>query len=226
MKQLTLSQAVSIEGFLLEKQAQHLSPHTVADYTNAFRKLQAYLGTDVPFAGITADQIKGFLGDLSTPRAPERRGEAAGQGALQQDHPQHPHRALGALDVGGRRGDRQPAPPAPDPPAQAREARDHAFQRGGHEDAAGLPRQTLPRLPRPGKRACDHAVTTALRNRTIILLLLDTGVRASELCGLTIKDADLTNKRILVLGKGTLCEELGVADLPAHCQDAVALPDD
>ncbi len=41
---------------------------------------------------------------------------------------------------------------------------------------------------RPGKRACDHAVTTALRNRTIILLLsyreashLDTGVRASWL---------------------------------------------
>ena len=45
MKQLTLSQA--IEGFLLEKQAQHLSPHTVADYTNAFRKLQAYLVTGV-----------------------------------------------------------------------------------------------------------------------------------------------------------------------------------
>ena len=57
MKQLTLSQA--IEGCLLEKQAQHLSPHTVADYTNAFRKLQAYLGTDVPFAGITADQWAG-----------------------------------------------------------------------------------------------------------------------------------------------------------------------
>lgn len=37
MKQLTLSQ--TIEGFLLEKQAQHLSPHTVADYTNAFRSL-------------------------------------------------------------------------------------------------------------------------------------------------------------------------------------------
>ena len=45
-------------------------------------------------------------------------------------------------------------------------------------------------------------MTTALRNRTIILLLLDTGIRASELCGLAIKDADLTNKRILVLGKG------------------------
>ena len=67
-------------------------------------------------------------------------------------------------------------------------------------------------------------MTTALRNRTIILLLLDTGVRASELCGLTIKDADLTNKRILVLGKGT--QGAGAADLPAHGEDAVALPDD
>ena len=64
MKQLTLSQ--SIEECLLEKQAQQLSPHTVADYTNAFRKLQAYLGDperskaeskDVPFAGIAADQV-------------------------------------------------------------------------------------------------------------------------------------------------------------------------
>jgi hypothetical protein len=49
MKQLILSQA--IEGFLLEKQAQHLNPHTVADYTNAFRKLQACLGLAVFLAG-------------------------------------------------------------------------------------------------------------------------------------------------------------------------------
>ena len=39
---------------------------------------------------------------------------------------------------------------------------------------------------RAGKRICDHAVATALRNRAAhvcayILLLLDTGVRASEL---------------------------------------------
>ena len=147
MKQLTLSQA--IEGFLLEKQAQHLSPHTVADYTNAFRKLQAYLGTDVPFAGITADQIKGFLGDLSTPRAPNGVAKRPVEGALQQDDPQRPHRALGALDVGGRRGDRDPAPPAPDPAAQAREARDHAFQRGGHQDAAGERRALARRTPGP-----------------------------------------------------------------------------
>jgi integrase/recombinase XerD len=40
------------------------------------------------------------------------------------------------------------------------------------------------------------------RDRAIILLLLDTGLRASELCGLELSDIDLANKRLKVLGKG------------------------
>jgi site-specific recombinase XerD len=40
------------------------------------------------------------------------------------------------------------------------------------------------------------------RDRAIIFLLLDTGVRASELCGLDIKDIDLASRKIKVLGKG------------------------
>lgn len=40
------------------------------------------------------------------------------------------------------------------------------------------------------------------RNRSIILLLLDTGLRASELCGLQREDIDLVNRRIKVMGKG------------------------
>ena len=102
MKQLTLSQATAcpavsgIEGFLLEKQAQHLSPHTVADYTNAFRKLQAYLVTDVPLAGITTDQVKGFLGDLSTPRPPAGAAKRPAKG-LSNKTILNIHTALSAL---------------------------------------------------------------------------------------------------------------------------------
>lgn len=38
-------------------------------------------------------------------------------------------------------------------------------------------------------------------------------------------EGHLLGKRILVLGKGTLCEELRAADLHAHGEDAVAVPD-
>jgi len=40
------------------------------------------------------------------------------------------------------------------------------------------------------------------RDSAIILTLLDTGVRISELCGLTIRDVDLDNGVLKVMGKG------------------------
>lgn len=40
------------------------------------------------------------------------------------------------------------------------------------------------------------------RDRTVILLLLDTGMRASELCGLELRDIDIASRHLKVLGKG------------------------
>lgn len=40
------------------------------------------------------------------------------------------------------------------------------------------------------------------RNRAMILLLLDTGARASEICNLQLSDIDLTQRNMKVLGKG------------------------
>jgi integrase/recombinase XerD len=49
----------------------------------------------------------------------------------------------------------------------------------------------------------DHSLGSFERNRAIVLLLLDTGIRASELCDLKIEDLDNRNHRIYVRrGKG------------------------
>lgn len=40
------------------------------------------------------------------------------------------------------------------------------------------------------------------RDRAMILFMVDTGVRVSELCGLKVKDVDMANRRAVVLGKG------------------------
>lgn len=37
----------------------------------------------------------------------------------------------------------------------------------------------------------------------VIYLLIDTGVRISELCGIKLKDVDFVNRKILILGKGS-----------------------
>jgi site-specific recombinase XerD len=71
-----------------------------------------------------------------------------------------------------------------------------------------------PRLPKLKPKALSHAEVKSLlgatsrsrhkrRDRAIIRFLLDTGARASELCGARLGDVDLHTGRIRVLGKGS-----------------------
>lgn len=50
--------------------------------------------------------------------------------------------------------------------------------------------------------APDDATATSLRDRAVIELLYGAGVRVSELCGLNLRDVDLTQCTLRVLGKG------------------------
>jgi site-specific recombinase XerD len=71
---------------------------------------------------------------------------------------------------------------------------------------------------RPGKRECENTRTSSLRDRAIVILLVDTGIRASELCGLTLRDVDFKSHRISVMGKGR--KERHVPISP-RCEQAV-----
>jgi len=48
----------------------------------------------------------------------------------------------------------------------------------------------------------DKKTSEGYRDYTIMLTLLDTGLRVSELCGLNVGDVDLTNGYLRVMGKG------------------------
>lgn len=62
-------------------------------------------------------------------------------------------------------------------------------------------------------RAAAQSSPDPIRNDALLLLLLDTGMRVSELCGLTLGDVDLTHKRCRVLGKGRKERVLPFANL-------------
>lgn len=58
MDSITLTQA--IEGYSLAAHARRLSPRTLADYSNTYRKLHKHLG-DRPIAMITVVQIRRLM---------------------------------------------------------------------------------------------------------------------------------------------------------------------
>ena len=68
--------------------------------------------------------------------------------------------------------------------------------------------------------ACDTSMMIGFRDYTIILLLLDTGIRVAELCGLTLDRvylAVLNEAFIKVMGKGRKEREVGLsADVAQH----------
>lgn len=200
MKPITLSQA--IDRYLAEAQADRLSEHTLADYTNSYRKLQAYLAGEHQLAAITVDDLLGFFADLaSTARAPGGIAPRPARpiGAKQQ---LNIHTGLSALWTWAlRRGYverhivheiRRPKPekPAITPLTQA--------------DLKAILAQCDRSIgyARAGQRITDYQRPTSQRDRAIILLLIDTGIRATELCDLHIRDVDLRNARITVTGKG------------------------
>lgn len=185
---------------LLDQAARRLSPHTVADYTNSLRKLQAFIG-DPELASITADELRRFLADLETPRVPAGVAKRPLQ-ALSKKQCRNIHTGLSAFYTWAVRNSYVSTHlvrliPRPKPEQRAIEP----LTKDEITTLLSACERSR-RYRRAGKRESDHQRTTGVRDRAIILLLLDTGLRASELCGLQIRHYDPKNKRILVFGKG------------------------
>ena len=183
---LTLSQV--IEGYNLAAQARALSVHTIRDYNNTFKQFKKHLGSDPYFSTITKKHIRQFL---------------AAQTHLSNKTLLNYHTGLSALYTWATAE------------GYARDHHMHGIERPRPEQRAIQPiplehiRSMLSVLgqsktyTRPGKRSSTHSTPCANRNRAIILTLLDTGMRASELCGVRIHQVDLDQRKFKVFGKGS-----------------------
>lgn len=199
MKQLTLTQA--IQGFTLACQARQLSANTLRDYNTTFKRFQGFVDDDPLLSDIGPDMVRRFMAWLATPQA---GGGAVARAPrpLSKKTSLNYHTGLSALwawAVTERLVERNVVREVEAPRAE-KPAIVPLSQADVKTLLAACDRSR--EYSRPGKRACDNARPTALRDKTLIFLLLDTGMRASEVCGITARDVDLKNRRVFVMGKG------------------------
>lgn len=163
-----------IEQYLKAKKAQRISPNTIKDYTNAFRKFVHKVGGETLIEKITPNDIIDFLGSCTN---------------VSKKTVLNHHTALSSLwrwaksqRIVEENIVRTVQPPRPE-----------------KREIIPLSRTEVEALFRAAKES-----EFALRDRLILLLLLDTGVRLSELAHIQIGDINLTgDPYIVVFGKGS-----------------------
>jgi len=184
-KKLSLNNIIT--GFLLHAESKRLSPHTIDTYNYAFDKLRAHIDGKTPLKDIKVAELTEFLASLDT---------------LSNKTLLNIHAALStmwnwALRMGYAK--KNPLLKIDRPRPERREVVPLT-----KENVLALLKacnQTRS-YTRPGKAECSNSRPTALRDRAIILTLLDTGMRATELCDLQTADFDTKQRHLVVMGKG------------------------
>lgn len=195
---LRLSQAC--EGMIREKAAIGRSSHTIADYRVSFRKLLMYFEDDPSIASIARKQLVDFFAWLQHEYVSEPDGVAPrGKIRLSPKSIRNIHTNLSALWTWS---------------VQEEFVAENIVStiekpRFSPPEVIPLTKDDLVRL----LGACDKSRTwktrsssasrpTSERDKAIIKLLLDTGIRASELCEILFQDLNLRDHTLIVRGKG------------------------
>jgi len=184
----TLSLSRSIEGFFLEAGARRLSPNTIRFYRAILVRFQKFFDADPLIGAITKADLQRFMISLDHLSKKTALGHHAGLSAL--------WRWALSEELVERNLVREIPAPVPE---------QHTiipFTQVEVKALLGAVDKSMP-YARLGQRECQHSNPEALRNRVIIYLLLDTGIRASELCGLRVRNLDLKARHVTVMGKGS-----------------------
>ena len=179
-RDLLLSQA--IEGFFMARRADGYSPHTLEQYKWALDMLISF--GDKPLRQVNVDDLRAFLAHVQSNPNLSRTSvfhvwksiRAFYKWAESEGLSERPDKLL----TKPRYAHREIQPLS--------EAEIKAILKAIDRTALSKGRRSSFTMPR----------STAHRDRAIVMLLLDTGIRASELCRLTVQDVDLQASTIAV----------------------------
>lgn len=179
----------ALEGYWLARRRE-FSPHTIDDYDRTFKRFAAHIGSQ-PIAEIGARDIHKFLDKVKSRYKLGDKTLANIWTALSsfwtwaEDELKVPHPMRGIVKLPEYR--RPPIEP---------------YTKSEILAMLGATQQTATWRTRTGRRTTSKR-PTALRDYTIIVVLLDTGIRAAELCDLLVKDYESgTGKLLIRHGKG------------------------
>ncbi len=182
----------AITGFLQYKAAEALSPRTIEGYHHDLMKWLAYTG-DKDVAKITTQDLRAYLAWLSTGYKPRRfNGETH---PLSSKTVRNFWVSLSAFfSWAATEFDRPnamkgvPAPKIEDKPVEP-------YTKEDVETLLKACNQTREAQTKY-RRSFVMQRPTAFRDRAVILTLLDTGLRASELCALTVGDLEMKTGKV------------------------------
>lgn len=176
----------AIQQFLYAKRSQRLSTHTLRDYERTFRKFLDTLPANIPVSEITPNHVRKFMASLNCSKK-----------TLLNTHVGLS--SLWSWMVKENLCESNIMKKVDRPRPEVR-----AILPFSQEEVKKLflsiERSVV--YSRKGKRDSSHRLKDYWRNRAIMLILLDTGIRASELCGLRFVDF-IGGTRIRVFGKGS-----------------------
>lgn len=169
---MSITISTAIQKYTTSKRAKGFSENTISAYFNTFRQFTEFLGSDLEVNNISSDQVIEFLASCNHVSKKTKLNHHTGLSSLWTFLVNRELASKHILKDVER----------PDP--ETREI--NPFSQHDIEELL---------------KAAEYG-QHPIRSRTMIMSLLDTGVRASELCSIKLRDIDFANRRIRIFGKG------------------------
>jgi integrase/recombinase XerD len=207
MKQITLSQA--IEGFILDKQAASKSVHTIRNYRTTFSKVTLWLQSTQPdapdpaFESLARRDWVRFMAWVQSEFISDPPGVARReQKHLSQKTLLNIHTDLSAFYTWATAPGIELVPTHIFRTIERPEADTPVIETFTREQVRDMLKACKESRVWQNTEGTTNERPTTDRDQLIILLLLSTGIRASELCDIRFRDVDLSQRTITVAGKG------------------------